>query len=307
MKYQIMIGILYTLLMKKKVSAKYLSEKFEVSERSIYRYVDELSIAGVPVYSERGRNGGIYIPDTYRLPDNFMTENEYSAAINALEGINGELKDKNLSSAIDKLKMQVKNERKDLSLNGNFIIDSGTWGDTNSFPEKLKVIQKAAENNVSVEIQYRSRTGEDSTRIIDPHVLVLKQNIWYVYAYCHARENFRLFKIGRIRSITLTDRKFKRREFDREDIPLKFWHDEKTLVNAVFRISPEALPYAEEWLGADNIKKRKDGYFCEAELPYDDVLISKILGIGHGFEVTEPKTLRDKVTEEIKKLLYSYE
>lgn len=307
MKYRIMMGILFTLLMKKKVSAKYLSDKFEVSERSIYRYVDELSIAGIPVYSERGRNGGIYIPDTYRLPNNFMTESEYSAAINALEGINGELKDSNLAAATDKLKMQVKSERKYLSVNGNFIIDSGTWGDTNSFPEKLKVIQKAAEENTSVEMQYRSRTGENSTRIIDPHVLVLKQNIWYVYAYCHTRESFRLFKIGRIRSMTITDKKFERRQFDRDDIPLKFWHDEKTLVNAVFKISSDALPYAEEWLGADNIQKRKDFYFCEAELPYDDVLVSKILSIGHGFEVIEPKTLRDKVTEEIKKLLNSYE
>ncbi len=176
MKYQILLGILFTLLSHKKASARELANKYGVSERTIYRYVDELSLANIPVYVERGRYGGICIPDSFRLPVNFFTEGEYRAIVETLESFNGELNNSELSSALEKIKMQIKRGKGDFSVRGDILIDSSTWGDANGFSEKLKIIQQSIQDTSVLAIQYRSRIGEDTFRDIEPYVLILKQN-----------------------------------------------------------------------------------------------------------------------------------
>ena len=80
MKFQVMVKILFRLLKVRKVSAAVLAKENGVSERSIYRYVEELIVSGVPLDIIRGRNGGICLPDTYRLPENFFSKDELAAA-----------------------------------------------------------------------------------------------------------------------------------------------------------------------------------------------------------------------------------
>ena len=90
MKFTILLEILFELLAKRKVTAGYLSEKFSVSTRTVYRYIDVLSLC-VPVYVKQGREGGIYISDSYKLPMGFMTAEEYNAAIEALGAMYSQL------------------------------------------------------------------------------------------------------------------------------------------------------------------------------------------------------------------------
>ena len=83
MKFTILVEMLFDLLSKRKVTARYFAEKYEISERAVYRYLDCLSLS-VPVYVKCGREGGICISDSYKLPSGFMTKEEYEAAIEAL-------------------------------------------------------------------------------------------------------------------------------------------------------------------------------------------------------------------------------
>ena len=282
MKFQIMTGILFTLLAKRKVSAGELASKYSVSVRSIYRYVDEMTVAGIPIDVARGANGGIYISDAFKLPKGLMTKEEYAQSVQAMLAMNEQLKDPALESAIQKLSAQMKYEKHDLTLSGNFLVDSGTWGDAHRFSEKLSLMESAIEERTALDIDYISRDGDESQRRIYPHLLVYKQNIWYVYAYCTTRKAFRLFKLGRMRSILRSEEQFERRPFTREDVPLKFWHGEDTAILAQFEISKDALPFAEEWLGVENIQKRDGKYLAEVTLPDDESLIGKILSVGAG-------------------------
>ena len=84
MKFTILVEMLFDLLARRKLTAGYFAEKYQISERTVYRYLDCLSIS-VPVYVKRGRDGGICISDSYKLPAGFMTKEEYAAAIEALE------------------------------------------------------------------------------------------------------------------------------------------------------------------------------------------------------------------------------
>ena len=218
MKYQIMLGILFTLLAKRKVSAGYLASRYDVSVRSVYRYIDEMTVAGIPIDVARGSQGGIYISDAFKLPKGLMTKEEYGRAIDAMLAMNEQLSDPVLASAIAKLSAQVKSEQKDLTLSGNILVDSGTWGDTQRFSEKLALVERAVEEKEALDIDYISREGERTQRRILPHLLVYKQNIWYVYAFCRKREAFRLFKLGRMRSLLRTGEYFEALPFRREDI-----------------------------------------------------------------------------------------
>ncbi len=301
-----MLGILFTLLAKRKVSAGYLASRYEVSVRTIYRYIDEMTVAGIPIDVARGSQGGIYISDAFKLPKGLMTKEEYGRAIDAMLAMNEQLADPVLASAISKLSAQVKSEQKDLTLSGNILVDSGTWGDTQRFSEKLALVERAVEEREALDIDYISREGERTQRRILPHLLVYKQNIWYVYAFCRKREAFRLFKLGRMRSLLRTGEIFEAIPFRREDIPLNFWHDDENTVQATFRISPETLPFAEEWLGIENIVHRDFGYFAEVSLPDDDTLLGKILSAGAGFQVISPHSLARRVEEAAKKIADSY-
>ena len=102
MKFAILIDILFDLLLKRKVTATELAQKHEISTRTVYRYIDLLSIT-VPVYVRRGRNGGICISDSYKLPMGFLTNEEYEAAISALSAMYSQLPEQRFLDAKRKL------------------------------------------------------------------------------------------------------------------------------------------------------------------------------------------------------------
>ena len=295
MKYQIMIKILMLLLSRRKVCAREIAERYEISVRSVYRYIEELCVAGIPIDVARGRYGGLTIADTYRLPVGYFTKDEYTAAVNALTAMSSQVSDEAVLTALEKLQRQIKSERADTSVSGGIIVDGGTWGDTKKFSDKMAVCERAVNESLCLDIDYISRSGEHSRRIIDPHVLIFKQNVWYVYAFCHTKQSFRTFKIGRIKSARFTGKAFEKREISREEIPLNFGYRSEELIELVLEIDKEKLPDAEEWIGIDNIEPRGKKFVAEVSVPDDDGLVSKILGFGGGVKVVSPAALREKV------------
>ncbi|MBQ8657896.1 MAG: WYL domain-containing protein, partial [Clostridia bacterium] len=213
MKFAILIDILFELLAKRTITAGYIAEKHGISVRTVYRYIDLLS-SNIPVYVRRGRNGGICISDSYKLPKGFMTEEEYGAAIEALSAMYSQLPEERFLAAKRKLSAQVKTEMRDLTLSGelgSIVIDSGTWGDTRKFSDKIRLFEECIREKFVLEIDYHSRIGERSHRKIEPHVLVFKQGVWYVYAFCRKQRDFRLFRLGRVFSAFITEEKFIKR------------------------------------------------------------------------------------------------
>lgn len=305
MKFQILIKMLMFLLAKKQISASEIANRYNISVRTVYRYVEELVLAGIPLDIIRGRYGGICLPDTYKLPENFLTENEYKSAIGAMTALYNQLPEENLKTAIEKLASRQKIDAKNLSVSGNILIDSGTWGDTYHFSDKLTVVEQAIDDCLTLEIDYFNRNGENSKRKIEPHLLVLKQNIWYVYAYCHVRQEFRLFKIARIKSAKFCE-KFTKRPFEKKNIPLNFWHDVNNLITINFDIEKKALPDVEEWLGVENIVKCEDKFCAEVNLAFDQSLIGKILSFGDGLKVVSPTKLNEDIKNIIDKLNKNY-
>ena len=297
MKFQIMLQILFKLLRRRKVSAVQLAAECGVSARSVYRYIEELSVAGVPLTVERGRNGGVCLPDTYRLPENFFTEKEYDAALNALRALYEQMHDEALKSALEKLAQQRKKDGRSLAISGNILVDGSTWGDAYEFSDKLHALEEATERRECVELLYTDRGGAESKRVVEPHLLIYKQNIWYLYAWCRTRKAFRLFRIGRIRSADRTGETFARRAIDRQNLPLNFTFADAEMVTLQLSVQKKALPDAEEWLGVGCIRTVNGAHFAEATLPAGEVLLSKLLSFGNGIKVLSPAAIAEQVRQ----------
>lgn len=299
MKYEIMLKILFELMSKKCVKASYLAEKYEVSIRSIHRYINCLEMAGVPIYTQRGNNGGFAIIDTFKFSSTFLTEKEFEQTINSLSSITENVPNRDLENVINKLKSVIRNEYSQYNIkSGNLIIDAGPWGDAVGYKTKLNVLQQCIENNNKLLIKYHDRNGEISSRIIEPHVIVFKQGLWYVYAYCSLRNDFRFFKTGRIEQAIIQNDKFIRRDFSPSDLPLDFW--ENAQINAedvILEIDKKCLSDVEEWLGIENIITKNDKHVAEVKLPYDNGLVSKIMSYGNGIKVLAPEKLYNDVKQ----------
>lgn len=295
MKYTTMFKILMLLLQKKKITAAEVARRYEVSVRSVYRYIEELAVCGVPIDVERGRYGGLSIADTFRLPTGYFTREEYSAILNALDAMSSQISDDNLISAREKFESRQKSENRSNSVCGNIIVDGGTWADDRKFSDKMSVCERAVNECQSLLIDYISREGEHSRRVIDPHVLVFKQNVWYVWAFCHSKQEFRTFKIGRIKSASLTGHTFVKKEFTRDNIDLNFTDRVGELKEVTLSIDRASLPDAEEWLGIDNIEPRGENFIATLFLPDDGILVNKILGYGGTVKVIDPPELKEKI------------
>lgn len=307
MKYEIMLGILFELLSKKCVKANYLAQKYEVSVRSIHRYINCLEYAGVPIYSVRGSQGGFSVVDTYKLSSTFMTVKEFEQTIDALTTFNNNVPNKELSSVINKLKAVIKNEYSGFDIkSGNLIIDAGPWGDTVGYKSKLLVIQKSIDENKILLVKYHDRNGNVTERTIEPHVIVFKQGLWYVYAFCHLRNDFRFFKIGRIESANVQNEKFERRAFSEDSLPLNFWHQDVEATDVALEVDKSILSDVEEWLGIENVKLIDGKYIAEAKLPFDKGLTTKIMSYGDGIKVLKPLELKEDVKNIAKKIIQNY-
>lgn len=307
MKIEYVIRILFDLMSKKTVSATYISEKYGISKRSVYRYIECLERAGVPLYSTRGKNGGFSVMDTYRLSSTFMTVKEFEATIKALTAIENTVPDPVLSGAVSKLKASRKNEFSGFEIkSGGLVIDAAPWGDAHGYKSKMAVVMKCIEDCKCLFLRYHDRNGEVTERTVEPHVIVFKQGLFYLYAFCRLRREFRFFKLGRIESATETNDGFEKKSFSESDLPLDFWHNVTLAETVEFEVSKNVLSDVEEWLGIENVGKYSERFIARATLPADNGLISKLMSFGSGVKVLYPEHLKRELCAAAKEVLNIY-
>lgn len=184
--------IVYHLLDQGQATAAELAEKFEVSVRTIYRDIDALSGAGIPVYAETGRNGGIHLMDDFVLDKAVLSEEERQEILTALQSINVTQNISN-SQTLQKLSAIF-----NLSLESWFEVDFSRWGNKGTDNEKFELLKMAVIHCKSVKIRYASSYQAISERIVQPCKLAYKGMSWYLKAFCTEKQDWRVFKLNRI-------------------------------------------------------------------------------------------------------------
>ena len=235
-----------------------------------------------------------------------MTICEFEQIISALKAVDSSIDNQKLSSAILKLQAVKKNEYSGFDIkSGNLVIDGGPWGDSVGYKTKLKVIQKCVDENLQLQIKYHDRNGVVSERVIDPYIIVFKQGLWYVYAFCNLRNEFRFFKTGRIEHAKILDN-FKRQDVCEKDLPFDTWHTSVETIDVVMEIKQEVLSDVEEWLGIENVEEIDGKFRANVKLPNDDGLVSKIMSYGSGIKVLSPTPLKKKIKDFASEILKNY-
>ncbi|WP_077602898.1 helix-turn-helix transcriptional regulator [Oceanobacillus sojae] len=202
MKESRLFKIMYYLLNKERATASELAEKFEVSLRTIYRDIDVLSSAGIPIYTSTGRNGGVYLVDNFVLDRALLSAEEQQNILVALQHLEVTKNGSN-NKTILKLKALFQTH-----IHQWIDIDFSQWGEYNNVHNKFEVIKTAILSRVQIHFEYANSQGKMSQRLVNPAKLLYKSNAWYLQAYCIDKKDFRVFKLSRIYEITIVDQSF---------------------------------------------------------------------------------------------------
>lgn len=292
-----MFEIIYILIDKKTVTARELAERFEVSQRTIYRDVETLSSAGIPIFMSKGKGGGISILADFVLNKAVLTEEEKMdvlSSMKAVDAINFNATD----SALKKLSSLLGENNPDW-----IEVDFSSWYNSDKESETFNTIKSAVLAKKMISFTYSSGKGEKTSREVEPLKICFKGMSRYLYAYCTLRQDFRFFKLSRINDIVITEKHFERivtspifktgDMFKEQYIALKL----KISLNMAFRVYDEFDSYTRE----------PDGSFIiQTMYPVNEWLFSYIASFGSNCEVLEPLDIRNAIKEELQKTLNNY-
>lgn len=296
MKIERLFNIIYILLNEKRVTAKSLAEKFEVSTRTIYRDIESLSMSGIPIYADKGYGGGISLLDHYVLNKTLMSEEERNSILLGLEVLESThylSEDKVLS----KIKSLLNASQK------SYIeIDFSGFGDNHS--EKIfNNLKLSLKQSVAVNIVYRNSFGDISHRKINPLKLVFKKQNWYLIAYCYKREMCRTFKIARILKIALTTESYCRDDYDMSDVLLRS-HDMKNMKHVTLVLEEDALMRVEEEMQLCQINLSNTGQITvEFETEVDEWFTNYIMSYADYLIDIKPSELKDRLRIKAQKIM----
>lgn len=288
--------ILYYLLDKKHATAPELADKFEVSPRTIYRDMEALSSAGIPIYTEPGRNGGICLLHDFILDRALLSEKERQEILTALQSISaaGYPSGKDILTKLSAL----------FNVNtGNWLeVDFSRWGKSAYDNSKFEMLKTAVIQHREVKIIYENMNSERSRRIVQPLKLSYKSKEWYLKAFCLEKQDFRIFKLNRILSLELLEQTFVSRPYPETKDCFQ-----RTYPQIVLFFSKEIAYRVYDEFDETQIEHLKNGgLIARAEMPVDAWLIGYLLSFGPQVEIIEPKHLRQILAEQAKEIYEKY-
>lgn len=288
MKLERMIGILSILLQKEKVTAPYLAEKFEVSRRTISRDIEALCIAGIPLVTTQGANGGISIMEGYNIDRTLLTTSDMQAILAGLRSLDSISDTNRYAQLMEKLSAGASGL---LPGDQHILIDLSSWYKASLAP-KIEQIHDAILSSRRVSFTYYAPNGE-SRRTIEPFYLLFQWSSWYVWGWCLLRKDFRLFKLNRMNELAAGE------IFPKRSVPLPDLTEKKIFPNA-YQVKAIIQPMYKwrlvEEYGPDSFCIQPDGTllfsagFCDITS-----IICWITSFGNGAQLLEPSELRKEI------------
>lgn len=298
MKIDRLLGILTVLLQKDHVSAPCLAEKFEVSRRTINRDIEDLCKAGIPVVTRQGVNGGISIMENYKIDRTLLTNADMQAILTGLKSLDSVSGTKRYQCLMEKFAAAEYETVSDKHM----MIDLSGW--TPAVSEKIELLKTAIEDCMEVAFTYVSPRGE-SGRSVQPYQIIFQWSSWYLWAFCTARQDFRMFKLTRMSGLRCTGSVFEKREnfeFVRQDS----WNISDR-IHAVVRFDQSAKWKVIDDFGADRISYEANGDILIDDTWADrQTLFHHILSFGEQAEILEPEELRIGFSEFVEKIAKIY-
>jgi predicted DNA-binding transcriptional regulator YafY len=313
-----LLSILLLLQVHRRMTARALARRLEVSERTVHRDMEALGAAGVPVYAQRGAGGGWVLPDTYRTNLTGLTESETQALFVATPP--RLLADLGLEKASDAALVKLLAAlpafaRRDAEYARQRIhVDAGGWRGGEETVPCLPALQEAIWRERKVRLAYRRGDGGAAERLVDPLGLVAKASRWYLVA--GVAGEMRTYRVSRIQAVDITDEPCVRPpEFDLA----AYWarSSAEFVANlprypATVRAAPDALPRV--WIPGSYAQVQRvgepeaDGWrTLELLLETEEEACSYVLGFGARVTVVAPAELRERVVRAAREIVALYD
>lgn len=309
MKVDRLVSIIMVLLDKKRIGAQELAEMFEVSPRTIYRDIDSISMAGIPIRSTSGVGGGFEIMENYKLDKKVFSTTEISTLLMGLSSLSNVMRGDELVNALAKVKSFIPaDQAKDIDVKMNQIhIELTPWMGNQNIQPFLELIKTALQENKLLAFDYVSHRGNKTARTVEPYQLVLKGNHWYVQAYCQQRSDFRLFKLARMSRLKLQDEDFTPRAFQKPQ--LEFSDILTTLQTEItLRIHRSVMDQVLDYCDFEHFTlEDEDHYIVRFPFIENDYHYNILFSFGNKCECLAPPHVRQEMQRKVREIAGLYD
>jgi predicted DNA-binding transcriptional regulator YafY len=306
MKIDRLLSIIILLLNRSRVSAEELAARFEVTVRTIYRDMDEIGSAGIPIVSYQGANGGYGILENYRIDRQVLNIDEIQSIINALKSVPGPFEERESGLALEKITNLLPEKERERDKSGKIIFDSMPWGYEKKVITSGKIIYQSIRSSKLLKFDYRGWKNEDLTRVVEPVTLVFKGFSWYLFAFCRLRNDFRFFKLSRISNIECLNENFKPRQADYHNYT-RWEENEKSGIEYKLKFLNGNTGILSEFFDPSELASQPDGsVLVRTNYPDQDWVKRFLLTFGESLEVLEPASARKEIKDTAEKILKIY-
>jgi predicted DNA-binding transcriptional regulator YafY len=316
-----LLSILLLLQIRKKMTAKDLAEELEVSERTIYRDIDALCTAGVPVTSEPGHGGGYGLVEDYRTQLTGLNKDELRALMTL--GSFAPLSDLGMSDSLRAALIKISaalpasSLPEDQRIRQCFHFDSTWWQQGSTWSPHLQILQDALWQDRKVQITYRTYEYFQISHCVSPYGLVVKAGRWYL-VYARQGAIF-VHRVSELLDIKLTQEKFSHPAgFDLVDFWRGWCHDYESILTdfiVTLRVNPDFLPHLRNALGSQvdrnilgSTQPDEEGWvMLEVSFENFEAARDRILGFGSGVRVVAPQALKLSVQDYAEQIVKLYQ
>ncbi|MFP4546816.1 MAG: helix-turn-helix transcriptional regulator [Fidelibacterota bacterium] len=302
-----LLSIVFLLLNREKITAMELAEKFQVSERTIYRDIKTINLAGIPIVSHTGQTGGFSIIEDYRIDKQVLSVKEMTSIVNALKGVNASLQNQEIDNIIEKIcdLMPRNNLHENLVSNTAVAIDLVPWGMSKQYQKTLKTINAAIENRTIITFKYTRLGGTPTWRTVEPMTMMFKGYTWYLFGYCRLRKDYRVFRINRIRKLQAGHQLFIRKQKSYHEY--LNWNEKAPAVTLTLKFAKEMHFQVGDQFQENEIIYDEDGnMIVTTTMPENNWVYGYILSFGSFVEVLAPEKYRRVIAEEGRKIMQIY-
>jgi predicted DNA-binding transcriptional regulator YafY len=309
MKVDRLVSIIMILLDKERIGAQELADMFEVSPRTIYRDIDTINMAGIPICSTSGVGGGFEIMQKYKIDRKVFSTADLSAILMGLSSLSNMMRGDELVNALAKVKSFIPTDRaKDIELKANQIyVDLSPWMGNRNIQPYLEIIKTALQESKLLSFEYADRYGNKTARTVEPYQLVLKSSNWYMQGYCHKRSDYRLFKLSRISNLQMQEETFTPRDYQKPI--LDFAEILETMQTKIkIRIHKSVIDRVLDYCTYESFSPDGDEHYI-VSFPFieNDYYYNILLGFGDKCECLEPLHIRAEMKRRIHDIATLYE
>jgi len=308
MKVDRLVSIIMILLEKERIGAQELADMFEVSPRTIYRDIDAINMAGIPVLSTSGVGGGFEIMQNYKVDKKVFSTADLSAILMGLSSLSNMIRGDELVNALAKVKSFIPADRaKDIELKANQIyIDLSPWMGNGNVQPFLEIIKTALQENKLLSFEYADRYGNKTERTAEPYQLVLKSSHWYFQGYCLARNDYRLFRLSRISNLQTQEESFTPRDYQKPQ--LDFTDVLAAMQTKIkLRIHKSVMDMVLDYCSYEHFTPDGDEHYL-VNFPFveNDYYYNILFSFGDKCECLEPLNIRSEMKRRIHDMAYIY-